>query len=919
MLAILAARVGAVVSIAHLTEQLWRDDPPQRARATLYSYLSRLRKIFAATAVSIRRRSGGYLLEADPLTVDVNRFRELVSRARDGGDLADWDAAMALWRGEPFAELDVPELDNLRTTLDAEHFAAVLDRNDALLRRGEHTRALPELHELAERSPWDERLAGQLMLALYRCGRPSEALDHYRRLSTRLITERGVEPGPELSALHREILNDAPSLRASSPDERDGGPVPVPPRDRTTVTPRQLPGDMPGFTGRQTHLDQLDRLLAGGDRTIVVSGTAGVGKTSLAVHWAHRVAERFGEGQLYLNLRGFDPEAEPLSAADAILAFLDALGVPGPRVPPGIEAQTALYRSLVAERELLVLLDNARDAEQVRPLLPGGDRCLTLVTSRNRLAGLVATEGARPVALGEMSELEARVLLRARLGSERVDAETEVVTALIQHCGGLPLALSIAAARAEVDPAASLAPLLRQLATAGGDFLTLDDADPKTSVRSVFSWSYRCLSPEAARLFRRLGIHPGPSVSVTAAASLLGESVDGTLSSLEELVRAHLIDRDPSGRFTFHDLLRDYARELAADTDPEPDRHAAVTRLLDQYLHGARAAWMLWDNRRSAYRLPEPAPGTTLDAMSTAEDGQAWFNAEETVLIGLVMLAHRDGHDAHAYRMVRAMERPLEWRGRWIAWLTCQHIALKAATRCGDLAAQSHVHMFLGHADLRRGRYPEAEDHFERAIELSAEVDDHYGLAQAHVGLGMTFKRQDKIDLALEHEYRVCEIYEAEGGVEPGYLFALNNLGRTLALHGDHAEALRRCERALELGVEHANRRAIASALDNLGFVHAQRGDSRTAIGYYERAVAAEREFGNAFNEARTLMSYGDVLCEAGETTAAVDRYRRAVAIFDRLDPDGSQEADEARAKLNLLGGGTDDPVLETATGGESR
>jgi DNA-binding SARP family transcriptional activator len=489
------------------------------------------------------------------------------------------DEALRLWRGPAFATLDTPWLTGVRHALDRQRLAAELDRNDLALRLGRHSALLADLSAAAAAHPLDERLTGQLMLALYRSGRQADALAHYQQLRVRLADELGADPGPPLQQLHRQILTADPTLAAPTPV------VARPARPQAEPSlPRQLPAPLRSFTGRARELDQLDAVLdtAGEQAPAVVisavSGTAGVGKTALAVHWAHRVADRFPDGQLYVNLRGFDPTGSVMDPAEALRGFLDAFAVPPQRIPTRLDAQAALYRSLLADRQMLIMLDNAHDTEQIRPLLPGTRSTLVLVTSRSQLTGLVAAEGADPVTLDLLSADDARQLLAARLGASRVAAEPQAVDDIITSCARLLLALAIVAARAATHRRFGLDVLANELHEAHGrlDALT-DTEDASTDIRAVFSWSYRRLSPDAAKLFRLLGLHPGPDVSAAAAAQPRRPPGTSGAAAVGPTDPRHLITERTPGRYTFHDLLRSYA--LITQTRKATDDESAVTRL----------------------------------------------------------------------------------------------------------------------------------------------------------------------------------------------------------------------------------------------------------------------------------------------------------------------------------------------------
>ncbi|NUT36379.1 MAG: AfsR/SARP family transcriptional regulator, partial [Hamadaea sp.] len=502
VLALLLTDLGTAVTFDQLVDRVWGQEPPQRARETLHTYLSRLRTLLQdADGPALVRRARSYTIDADPATVDLHRFRMLADQARqadDNGRAATlWSEALGLWQSTPFGDVDCEWLSATAVALKAERLAALLERNDVLLRQGGHAALLPDLAAGVAEHPLDERFTGQLMLALYRSGRQADALARYRQLHDRLVDELGSDPGPELRSLHQRILRQDPGLAVPAVRPEPASPV---------AAPSQLPADIAGFTGRDAAIKHLDTLLdAAGDppSTLVIStigGTGGIGKTALAVHWAHSVRDRFPDGQLYLNLRGFDPGGQAMSAGTALRTLLELLGVPPAKLPTTMEAQAGLYRGKLAGARMLLVLDNARDAEQIRPLLPGTPGSMVLVTSRSDLASLVAAEDARPMWLDGLDPDGAHLMLARRLGADRLAAEPEAVDAIVAACAGLPLALAVVAARAATRPGLPLSTFAAELADADTRLDALSGLDPATDVRAVFSWSYRALGSAAARL-----------------------------------------------------------------------------------------------------------------------------------------------------------------------------------------------------------------------------------------------------------------------------------------------------------------------------------------------------------------------------------------------------------------------------------
>ncbi|NKE62110.1 AfsR/SARP family transcriptional regulator, partial [Lentzea sp. PSKA42] len=589
VLAALLVDANRPVSTGRLLDRVWGEDPPSRGRETLYNYLSRLRAALPATdEVRLTRRSGGYLLTLDEQTVDLHRFHRLLVQARATGGrraLELFDQALGLWRGEPLSDLDTPWAIELRATWERERLAAELDHTDIALRCGRHAELLPGLAARAARHPLDERVAAHLMLALYRSGRQAEALELFHRVRTRLVDGLGTDPGEQLQRLHRQILQADPELTVAAHTE----PATPPP------VSRQLPIAPRSFTGRTDELAELtaamDSSTAGHGATVLVSaigGAGGIGKTWLALHWAHQNAHHFPDGQLFVDLHGFSPTDRPVEPDDAVRGFLTALGVAPDRVPDELDAKAALYRSLVAGKRMLVVLDNAATTDQVVPLLPGSPTCAVLVTGRNKLASLIDRYGARHLQLDVLTDDEARALLVGRLGAERVAAEPGATEDLIDLCGRYPLALSIMTRHAHTRPREPLAEFAAELRELGLDMLDHRD-DPAASLPAVLSWSLRGLTTEHQQVFGLLGIAPGPDIGFPAAASLTGLSVARTRMALHALEDASLIDHRPGGRFAMHDLVRAYAA-THADAVPEPVRDAALEQVVDFYLHTAHAA-----------------------------------------------------------------------------------------------------------------------------------------------------------------------------------------------------------------------------------------------------------------------------------------------------------------------------------------
>ncbi|MEJ3747870.1 tetratricopeptide repeat protein [Actinomycetes bacterium KLBMP 9797] len=655
------------------------------------------------------------------------------------------------------------------------------------------------------------------------------------------------------------------------------------------VVPRQLPAAPRQFAGREAELAALDRIAleaaAPGGAVVVsaVGGTAGIGKTTLAVHWAHRAADRFPDGQLYVDLRGYGPGA-PLTPAEAIRGFLEAFTVPAQAIPTTFDGQTGLYRSLLAGKRMLVLLDNARDAEHVRPLLPGSAGCVALVTSRDRLASLIAVEGAHPLRLDLLTPAEARTMLVDRVGPHHVRAEPEAVDTIIAACTGLPLVLAIVAARATTHPGFPLADLAAELTGAHG-LDAFAGGDQAVDVRRVFSSSYRGLDPMAARLFRLLGRHPGPDIGTAAAASLAAVPAREVRRLLQDLADAHLLVEHRPGRFVCHDLLRAYAVELAEELDGSEDQRAATHRMLDHYLRTADRAAHLVDPYRTVLQPPESPVGVSPEEVTDTARALAWFAAEHRVLVAVVAL-EEVGFDAYTHRLARALWVYLYRAGHWNDWVSVEETGLRAAERGGDLREQAYAHHGLARVYLRLDRQEAALTQLRLALERYADLSDQAGQAHIQLNLAKAFDQFGQHPTALRHGRLALDGYRAADH-PAGQATALNSIGRSLTQLGQHQEAVGYCREALDLQLKLGDRDGAADTLDSLGHAYHQLRDHEPARACYRRAADLFRETGNQPEECLTLDHLGDVLADAGDLDRARDTWRHAAELLDRAGRTG--------------------------------
>jgi DNA-binding SARP family transcriptional activator len=892
LLAMLLLHANHTVAVDRLIAMLWPSGRPRSASRNLQVRISQLRRLLAEAEGDDRRgaerlvfREPGYLLRVSDGELDLHRFERLVDHGRQ--ELAAGRAGPAaetlrqglrLWHGGALEDVQAGAavLAGHRARLEKRRLAAVEDRIEADLMLGRHADLAGELTSLVAEHPLRERLRAQLMLALHRSGRAAEALAEYRDARAMLRREAGLEPGPDLRRVERTILTSATPPAGAGPAHL---------RDRVPRTrPCQLPADIAAFTGRAAALARLDALLpdparpaTAGPLIAVVSGTPGVGKTALAIHWAHRAAVHFPDGQLYVNLRGFDSAGPVVRPEEAVCGFLDALDVPVERIPVRRQAQIGLYRSLLRGLRMLVMLDNARDVEQVRPLLPGSPGCLVVVTSRCELPGLTATAGAHPVTLDLLARDEAAHMLAHRLGAGRLAAEPAVTERILDRCAGLPLAVAIVAARASARPGQSLDTLTGELRADRDRLDAFATGDAATDLRTVFSWSYRAVSEPAARLFRLLGTHPGTDLGVPVAASLAGVRRDRARVLLAELTRAHLVTEPAAGRFTLHDLLRAYAVELADTRETGPDRTAALRRLLDHYCLAAHAATRLI-HRRDPIRLPDPAPGVTVVGFDDPGRAMSWFSDGSSVLPALVGSAARAGFDTQAWILAWAFTPYFERQGRWQDWLAVQQAGLAAVQRLGDRPAQARALRGLATAYGRTGDDDRALRHLRHALRLNVELGDRDGQGHTRLALAWITGRRGWTHSALMHAERALSLFRQTHHTV-GEANALNSIGFTRVHLGQPRLAVASCRQALALLRRLGDRAGEASAWDSIGFAYHHLGRTREAIASFRRALRIYDEIGDHHGEAETLIRLGDALQENHDGEAARRSWRRAAQL----------------------------------------
>ncbi|WP_326944731.1 tetratricopeptide repeat protein [Amycolatopsis sp. NBC_01307] len=897
VLAGLLLRANRVVPVDELGRWLWNDDR-RRSKGALQTYVLRLRRALG-DQVSIRTESGGYLIEVDDDLLDLSRFRALAARgqaALDSGEsrqaAAHFADALAQWRGPALLNVESDALHRDEAGQLAEERLRVRELwADALLEAGEYGTIVPELTRLTRENPLRERLHEQLMVALYRSGRQAEALDVHRRISGVLADELGLDPGPSLQRTRQAILT---GTDAAEPARYRLGVEPL--------VPHQLPADPRTFAGRESDLKALHALLpealdADASTPIAsVEGMGGIGKTTLAVHFAHEIADRFPGGQIHLNLRGYGP-GEPVEPAAALEAMLTALGVPCEQIPADLDGRAASWRTHTAGRRLLIVLDNANRTEQVRPLLPGPG-CLVLITSRWQLRALVATHGARRVALAELGAEDAVELLASTIGLERVARDPAATERFVRYCGGLPLAIRILAVRAAQFPGLPLGEFVDSLESEHDLLGSFDLADGDgTNIRSVFSYSYQALEPSAARLLRLLGLSTGVDFSVPAAAAVAGLDLTRTRPLLTTLAAAHLLAQPRPGRYQFHDLIRAYAGEAAEQVDTAEERDAALDRLLGWYLATAFNASRRMRPERY-YRLLEL---DGLDGLTFAEyhDALDWFDEEAGNLIAAVHLARRRRRDDVCWKLAWLLQSYFGTRSRLDDWRSVFGVALEAARDGGHRPGEAGILSGLGVVNGVVRQYDESRHYLERVLTIQRELGAREGEARAQYNLALAAHNLADYAGAYEHGMRALEIVRelGMGAFEASVLRALGDICTSM---GDHEQALELADAALAIpGPD-------GSPVDTR-FTQHTRGLALLGLGRLAEGIACISEsvemfftMGEHYEAADVLSQLGTIHLRQGDGALARECWVRSARLLTEL---GHPDADDVRAKLAALVG----------------
>lgn len=876
VLAALAVDVGQAVSVDRLVERVWGVDVAPRTRATLHGYISRLRRALAGVCgVAIVRRSGSYTLLADAAesAVDLQRFRDLCARARreDVVSVRALTEALALWRGEALTGVGGEWVQAERERLEQERLAAEHELVDARLRAGDGGELVVELSARAARHPLDERVAGQYVLALYRAGRTTDALEHYRQIRGRLVEELGVDPGATLQKLHRQILAADPGLMAATPTtpalQQVLTDAAAPDRHPAEYV-HALPHDVEDFTGRDKELvDLLDAARDPDGTTMVIvaiDGMAGVGKTALAVHTAHRLAERYPDAQLFIDLHAHTADRQPTDPAVALGTLLRSVGVAGERIPAGLEERAGLWRAELAGRKALLILDNVASAAQVRSLLPGSAGCLALITSRRRLTDL---DSARTLSLDVLPHWQAVAFFTKVLGDE--PPEREAIGEVVGLCGHLPLAIRIAAARLRSRPVWTVGLLVERLRAGQRRLSELVTGD--RSVASALHLSYRHLTASQQRLFRLLGLHPGADFDVYPAAVLTGMGLAETERLLEELVDLHLLHQSEAGRYRMHDLVRAFASGLSADIDSASCRRESLTRLQDSYLHTAAQAMDIvapGDEHASA-PVEVLAP-----ILSSYPQAMGWLERERANLVATATSTA----GAHSSELSTTLLRYLDLRGYHDDALVLHSHAYATARGCGDVESECQALGNLGTAYERLGSYGEAEAHHRKALDLARSADALPLEGRTHNNLGNVYLAVADHQNALVH-YRQALDIAVRTGNRIGQCRSANNLGIVHERLGHYDEAAAHHKDSLTLAEEINDQAGRGYALHSLGFVYRRLDRHDTALDHFQQALTLARDSGNRSLEGYTTLGLGLVLADLSRFTESAANLHNALTV----------------------------------------
>lgn len=901
VLATLLLEPGKVLPVSRLVEAAWDEDPPATASHQVRKAVADLRRRLPGGAEVLLTEGPGYRVMIDESQNDLSEFGMLVRTAKTAvaeSRLAEavevLRVALALWRGPVLSGIGGPVIEAAATTIEERRLAAWEQLLELRLTLGESGEVIPDLRELVAQHPLRETLRGQLMLALYRSGRQAEALEEYGKVRELLVEELGVDPGPQLTRLYEGILRESPDLAGPEPAAPAPVPVPLP-----AEPPCTLPYDLADFTGREVEMAELLRCATQkgeqGPRIVALDGMGGSGKTSLAVRAAYQLAPEYPDGQLHIDLRGYTPGDQAVSAGTALDTLLRALGIPGDRIPDDAAGRTALWRATLGGKRLLILLDNAADASGIRPLLPTTSGCLVLLTSRGRLVDL---DGAQWISLGVMSPRESAALVAETLGTERVAAEPEAAAELARLCDHLPLALRIATARLRNRPRWTLQYLAERLRD---ETRRLDElSSGARSVSATLRLSYQALDEECRTAFRILALHPGGDINVHSAAALLGSGIWDAEDVLERLLDVHLVQQPEIGLYSFHDLVRSFAHSLfdaaAAAGQDGDEAAAAVERLLCYYLTATEVACdVLYPGRR---HRPTGIDKSTaeLPSLDDAEQAQTWFTREQDALLAAVTLAERRDLNRYVVCLSRNLVFQLNARGQLEEFGALGRASVAAAKRLGDLALLGMSLSNLGVACWRLGRFEEGLEAAREGRDVAAQLGDRHTEAHSEGTLGQFNSLLGNFPEALVHLDRATA-YERELGIPRAEADSLTLLSTLYEQWGRHEEAKAAALRAVELQSGLGQFENQFSALTDLAFAQAGLREYEEAARTLEQARALVGDGADPGNVALTLALSADVDQHLGRSVRSPDLAEQALELV------ASNASPLRRAKVeNIVG-----------------
>jgi DNA-binding SARP family transcriptional activator/tetratricopeptide (TPR) repeat protein len=919
LLALLVANADRVTGMTTMADALWDVDATPGTRRTVRTYMSRVRRALAPVAAAlgaadlIETRAAGYALRLSPAFLDAREFERLVTAGRTALAAGDpvtasnqLSQALALWRGEAYEDFaGTPALLAETRRLHGLRLGAVEDRVDADLAGGAGEALIAELTALSERHPGHERLWGQLMTALYRAGRQADALDAFTRARAVLVDQFGLDPSPRLTEIHRRVLdNDSRLFPATTGPTPPSAPPPADVAERAPAgaVRNYLPGDVADFAGRESELARLLAFRTGVAHTAptavvieAIDGMAGIGKTTLAVHAAHRLTEHYPDGRLFLDLHGHTSGQAPITPPAALDTLLRALGVPAARIPHDPDARAALWRAELAGRSTLVVLDNAADAAQVRPLLPGSGGTLVLITSRRRLVDL---EPARILSLDVLPEADAIALFTGIVADDRLTAEPESVRDVVELCGRLPLAIRIAAARLRSRPAWTVGHLADRLRQARRPLAELSAGD--RSVAAAFALSYRQLDAARQRMFRLLGLNPGLDIDVPAAAALAAVAPGEAERLLESLVDDHLLQQPVTGRFRFHDLVRQHARNTALAEEPEPGRVAALRRLVGFLLHTGHRGSRLLDQQHPPIDVGEPPDGCAPAPLRDDTAAMTWFDVNHQCVLAARQAAEDAGWDTCVWQLAWTLDNFHYRRGHLQDNITSWLAGLAAAERLHDLAVQARAHRRLGLVYGPFGKPAAALHHLNRSLTLAREIGDTLGQAGVHFVLALHWTHEKDDERALEHATSTLEQYRALG--DPKWeARALSLIGACQSRLGRHEEARGHAEAGLALCRERGDGYGEADALDSLAAIDHETGHHGDALGRFRQALTLWRHLDNTYRQAGTLASMGDAHRALDHHDQARAAWQQAIDLYRarNLHP-AADEIEKRSANLGI-------------------